>query len=109
MITKKFNVDYFTDVMTYPSLACTLNPEEVFPVDHRDETGTFTRTHADGWTITGTIVEDYFYWVNSFEAVHPCYGRVWGNFEEEVYCDSEEGFLDFMTRHKPELWDYHDI
>ena len=65
--------------------------------------------NSDGWTITGKIYEDYYEWVNDFEAHHDKYGNVWGNFESEVYADSEEGFQDFYKNHTPEAWDYADI
>lgn len=88
--------------------AYTLNPEEVCE-NHDEQTGMSTRVHADGWTISGEICEDWFYWVNAFEAHHPVYGRVWGNFEDTVYAGSEEGLLAFKAAHPPKAWDYQDI
>jgi hypothetical protein len=107
MVTKKIDVDYEgSGIESHGAL--TLNPEEVL-CDHKYETGEHTRVHPDGWTITAFIHEDYFYWVNEFEAVHPMYGRVWGDFESEVYADTEDGFQDFYAKHPPEPWDYYDI
>jgi len=91
MITKKFGVDFFSE---YGAL--TLRHEDI-------------GTHEDGWTITGEVHEDYFEWVNDFEAVHKKYGKVWGNFEVEVYADNKEGFKHFYRHHTPEAWDYGDI
>jgi len=71
--------------------------------------GHYTKTHSDGWTISGEVLEDYYEWVNDFEASHPTLGRVWGNFESEVHADSEEAFADFWEKHEPEEWDYGDI
>jgi hypothetical protein len=34
---------------------------------------------------------------------------VWGDFEKEVYADSEEAFADFYAKHEPHAWDYWDI
>jgi len=65
--------------------------------------------NASGWTISGQVHEDYFEWINEFEAVHPDFGRVWGDFESEVYADSEEGLQHFLDNHSPEEWDYWDI
>jgi len=62
-----------------------------------------------GWTVTGEIHEDYFEWVNEFEAHHPDFGRVWGDFENEVYADSKEAFEHFYENHSPCEWDYWDI
>ncbi len=101
-VIKKFGVDFHSE----PG-ALTLPVEAVSETDV--DSGTHTRTHPDGWTITGLVHEDYFTWVNSFEAVHPTLGRVWGNFEGEVYADSEKGFADFFEKHPPEAWDYGDI
>lgn len=76
--------------------ALTLNPSDI-------------GTHKDGWTITGEIHEDYFEWVNDFEANHPEYGALWGNFEDTVYAISREALEHFMSYHEPSAWDYYDI
>lgn len=73
------------------------------------QAGFFSRLHANGWTISGLVHEDYYYWVNSFEAHHPVFGRVWGDFEEEVFADSEEGYAAFYECFPPDSWDYWDI
>lgn len=65
--------------------------------------------HSSGWSIRGEIHEDYYEWVNFFEAEHPEYGRVWGDFEREVRADSEEGYDHFIEHHPPSKWDYGDI
>ncbi len=103
MITKRFGEDFNSD-----GGALTLRASEVCEVGN-DVTGKLTRTHSDGWTISGEVQEDYYYWVNDFEASHPTLGKVCGNFEGEVHADSEEAFKDFWTRHEPEAWDYQDI
>jgi hypothetical protein len=69
----------------------------------------FIGNNDSGWEIKGEIKEDYYEWVNDFEAFHSDFGRVWGDFESEVYADSEEGFAHFYEHHKPEAWDYYDI
>lgn len=102
MITKKFGTDFHSS-----GGALTLSPTAV--TDSGASGGTHTRTHDSGWTITGEIHEDYYEWVNDFEATHPTFGKVWGNFEGEVHADSEEGFAHFWKNHEPEAWDYMDI
>ena len=87
--------------------ALTLSREEV--TDGSEESGIHQKTHKDGWTIKGKIHEDYYVWVNEFEAEHPKFGKVWGNFEDKVFADTEEGFNDFFKKHKPNAWDYWDI
>ena len=62
-----------------------------------------------GWTVTGDVHEDYYEWVNEFEATHSEYGKVWGDFEYTVYADSQAGYEDFFKNHTPEEWDYYDI
>lgn len=103
MITKKFGIDFKSD-----GGALTLNPSEVCE-NHKSETGNQHRTHPDGWTIYGEIKEDWIYWVNKFTARHPQYGSLWGDFENEVYADSEEAFQHFYKHHTPQAWDYGDI
>lgn len=90
------------------SEARTLSVNEVCEA-HESLTGATSRTHADGWTIGGVVCEDYFYWVNDFEAEHPVFGRVMGNFETKVQADSKEGYDAFCALHGPETWDYWDI
>lgn len=66
-------------------------------------------THESGWTISGEVHEDYYYWVNAFEATHPVYGEVKGDFESTVEATSKEGYDHFIANHPPENWDYWDI
>jgi len=80
-----------------------------YVTDTNAESGTHTKTHDSGWTITGNIIEDYYIWVNAFKAKHPIHGEVYGDFEMEVFAESEEGFQDFYKNHPPEAWDYMDI
>ena len=65
--------------------------------------------NESGWEIKGEIHEDYYEWVNEFEAEHPKYRKVWGDFETEVHADNEEGYKNFIENHPPEEWDYWDI
>lgn len=101
-IEKKFRVDFFS-----PGGALTLGRGEVADADVT--AGIHEKTHPDGWKIKGCVKEDYSVWVNEFEACHPQYGKVWGDFEETVYADSEEGFQHFYEHHSPDSWDYADI
>lgn len=92
MVTKKFGVDFDSC-----GGALTLRHE-------------YIGTNASKWNITGDILsEDIFMWINDFEAEHPIFGKVWGNFEHEVYADSEEGYNNFVKKHPPEAWDYENI
>jgi hypothetical protein len=105
--TKMFQMTF---TKSFASEAYTLDPDEVRGGGGFDsETGTSTRTHADGWTVWGRVHEDYYEWVNEFEAHHPSFGRVWGDFESEVFADSEAAYDAFFKHHAPTQWDYHDI
>lgn len=80
----------------FKSMARTLHPDDV-------------GTNDSGWIVKAEIHEDYFEWVNYFEAFHEDYGIVWGDFEDEVYASSEEAFNHFVKNHEPSVWDYWDI
>ena len=103
MVTKKYEVDFYS-----PGGALTLPCESVSDNGHISDLAQ-QKTHQSGWTIKGQTKEDYYVWVNEFEATHPTLGRVWGDFENEVFSDSEEAFADFYKNHPPEQWDYQDI
>ncbi len=102
MTTKKFGTDFKSEggALTLPASSVT---------ESRASSGVHERTHESGWTIKGEVHEDYYEWVNDFEATHPKLGKVAGNFESEVTADSEECFSDFWKHHEPEAWDYGDI
>lgn len=110
MITKKFGIDFTSN----SGGALTLYPEYVLNDDSVnlqdiDWENPQVRTHENGWVVKGEIHENYYEWVNEFEAIHPKFGRVWGDFENEVYADSEEGFENFYKEFPPHEWDYADI
>lgn len=106
---KKVFKDRGNETHELGSLARTLNPDDVCGVHDDSMVGLYTFTHPDGWTVSGRIHEDYFYWVNDFEAHHPLYGKVWGNFEDEVFADNELGYHHFVKHHPFHVWDYWDI
>lgn len=67
-------------------------------------------THSNGWTVSGKLQEDYYTWVNYFEASHPEYGTVRGDFEEDILEATSKLALDkFCEEFAPEAWDYEDI
>lgn len=66
--------------------------------------------HDDfGWYVEGEEIEDYYTWVNDFQAFHEDFGFVIGDFEDEVYASSVEAFEHFIEHHAPDYWDYWDI
>lgn len=59
-----------------------------------------TKTHLDGWTITGYVkCSDYNIWIDEFEAVHEKYGRIEGYASTIIIVSSLEGFQDFIKHH----------
>lgn len=99
MVTKEY---------TSKNGALTLKKEDVEDI-YLGDRRRYMKTHDDGWTIIGDIKEDYYEWVNEFIAIHPKYGKVWGDFEDKVFADSMDGLNDFYTKHTPVDWDYGDI
>lgn len=65
--------------------------------------------NKSGWFVSGNICDDYYVWVNDFEAHHPVYGCVRGNFEDKVEASSQAAFDHFVKHHAPQEWDYWDI
>lgn len=108
MITKKFGIDFNSGDGAL-TLRLTLSPSEVSENGYTKYGDIQQKTHPDGWTIKGEVHEDYCEWVNYFEATHPTYGKVWGDFESEVFASTEEGYNHFYENHKPEAWDCGDI
>jgi hypothetical protein len=66
-------------------------------------------THENGWTITGEIHEDYYEWVNYFEASHPIHGKVKGCYETYIEADTKMAFEAFEKEFPANIWDYYDI
>ena len=101
MIKKVYGEDFISSggALTLPAWEVCENPRP----------GIHERSHDSGWVIKGKVVEDYYLWVNEFEAFHPQYGKVSGDFETEVVAESEAAFQHFWCNHKPEEWDYMDI
>lgn len=62
----------------------------------------YVKQHDSGWQICGLICKDetanYIY---NWLAVHPKYGRVLGDFDSNVYADTDEGFKHFYKHHPP--------
>ena len=105
----------------YDTQMITLSIKEIienYSEDNGDdcETGMYERTHFDGWVIRGLVTEDYFYWVDYFEAVHPFYGRVWCSDSDSgiigqnitIHADSEDGYKAFCESHSFTRWDSDD-
>lgn len=89
-----YTVDYSS--LTFTHMARTLCPMEL-------------GTNDSGWTIEGTVCEDYYEWVNYFTATHPIYGELKGDYEDEIVGETKEAVDHFVANHGPNEWDYYDI
>lgn len=65
--------------------------------------------NESGWKVSGEIHHDWYDWLEDFEAEHPKYGRVWGNFRNNVYATSFKAYKKFMKKHPLQQEDYWDI
>ena len=65
--------------------------------------------NKSGWIVLAHIHIDYYEWLNYFEAFHPKYGIVYGDFETNVFYSSEYTLEHFLENHPFEEWDYWDI
>jgi len=65
--------------------------------------------NVSGWTISGEVFRDYYSWVNSFEATHPDYGAIKGDYEDKILVETEAAWQHFYQYHPPEQWSYMEI
>lgn len=77
--------------------------------DARTLCPTYVGNNKSGWQIRGKVHEDYFEWVNYFEAFHPDHGIVYGDFEDAVYASDQATLDQFLKDHPFEDWDYWEI
>lgn len=68
----------------------------------------YSRTHDDGWKITGRMSNDFYSWVSWFEAVS-VYGWVWCDGSQGIYASSQAAFDTFTTNHPFVEFDPGDI
>jgi hypothetical protein len=64
-----------------------------------DYTATYTRTHTSGWTISGKIQVDHFEWVSVFTAIHPQWGKIVADLDEQIEVESAEAYEHFFANH----------
>lgn len=72
----------------------------------------YSRTHKNGWTISGQIVEDYVSWVPFITAFHKNYGIIYGDFSEEIIVVSnnpDKTLFNFLDNNMPLVWTSWDI
>lgn len=72
----------------------------------------YNRTHKNGWTISGKIVEDWVSWVPFITAFHKSHGIIYGDFSEEiiVVSDNPDAALShLLNNNTPLVWNSYDI
>lgn len=94
-------VDFDKEGRKIGSVALTLSP---YILDKQNK---------NDWFFKAKIQEDYYQWINFFEATHPKYGKIFGDFEIGIHYPKEnkEALNDFLekTFQYLNLWDYMDI
>ena len=103
-VIKEYGKDFHSEGGSLNLYAAEVSP---YDVDFPDVE--YPKIHDDGWKITAKVHEDYYEWIENFKAEHPIYGKVWGNFQDKVFADSEEGYQHFYKNHTPFAWDHDDI
>lgn len=104
MITNKFAF-----IAPQNGLVHTLRQECVTDIEYPDTSICHQKTHDSGWTISALLNDgDGYYYISEFEATHPVYGSVKGDFDILVIATSELGFNNFIENHPYDEWDYQD-
>ena len=111
ILTVRPDDDNCTAVNLNTNEVCDFNLDETKNSLDIIEQGYYTKTHDDGWTISGKIKSgsNGVFWVQYFIATHEIFGTIKGDFEEELYCSSKNTYLEFIKNHKPNIWDSYDI
>lgn len=84
----------------------------LYKTDARTLQASSIGTHENGWTVQGQIHDDYWDWVNYFEAFKgDMQNKMWvvGDFESKIRASSKEALEDFLRYFEVEFWDYNDI
>lgn len=74
----------------------------------------YNKSHKNGWTISGVIIDDYVSYVPIIFAYHKEYGYIYiyGDFREEIQVTSNntnESIKHFLDNNPPLIWTDYDI
>ena len=89
--------------------ALTLPSDAVTDLKDIDTNQKYSKTHDSGWTITAKVKKYNFLWVSYFEASHPVFGNIKGDYEYGIKSESEEAIDHFYKHHPPHAWEYGNI
>jgi hypothetical protein len=93
-------------------LSITFNPWDISNKKKLEYYKQYSRTHKNGWTISGQIEEDWVSWVSFITAFHKSYGIIYGHFSEEIIVVSDnpdEALFHFLDNNTPLVWNSWDI
>jgi hypothetical protein len=80
----KDTVDYFSMHLDISFNSWDISNKKKLEFDKK-----YSRTHKNGWIISGKIVTEYISWVPFITAFHKKYGIIYGNFSEEIIVVSD--------------------
>jgi hypothetical protein len=104
----KEHVDYILS----QHLDISFNPWDISNKKKLEYYKQYSRTHKNGWTISGKIVEDWVSWVPFITASHKNYGIIYGDFSEEIIVVSDnpdKALFHFLDNNMPLVWSSWDI
>ena len=114
----KFNIfyddltkEYINDIVGQ-HLDISFNPWDISNKKKLEYDKQYSRTHKNGWTISGKIVEDWVSWVPFITAFHKSHGIIYGDFSEEIIVVSDnpdEALFHFLDNNTPLVWNSYDI
>jgi hypothetical protein len=92
----------YTPVLTKKPII--LDPSLAMTYDTWVANRIYTKQHNNGWIISATITNDgKNKWIDHFEARHPKYGTVVGDFNKQVVSKTKPAFEDFVKSFLPTL------
>jgi hypothetical protein len=115
---RKFNIFYddltkeHVDYIVSQNLDISFNPWDISNKKKLEYYKQYSRTHKNGWTISGQIVEDWVSWVPFITAFHKIYGIIYGDFSEEIIVVSDnpdKALFHFLDNNIPLVWTSWDI
>jgi hypothetical protein len=93
-------------------LDISFNPWDISTKKKLEYDKQYSRTHKNGWTISGKIVEDWVSWVPFITAFHKNYGVIYGDFSKEIVVVSDNpdaALFHFLDNNTPLVWTGWDI
>lgn len=111
MLSLKFGIDFGINLSIYEKIILDTKEvsDNIYEEGNFEQNKIYQKTHDDGWTIKAKIESDYYSWISNFEAFHPTFGKIIGNLEEEIICESLAVYNNFVKNHPLEIFNIYDI